>query len=35
MILVTGGTVEIGSEVLRLLSEAGIPARARVRHSGS
>ena len=31
MILVTGGTGEIGSEVLRLLSQAGIPARALTR----
>src|SRR5882724_8240430 len=36
MILVTGGTGLIGSEVLRLLSQAGVPARALVRdpHSG-
>jgi len=32
MILVTGGTGTIGSELLRLLSEAGIPARALVRN---
>lgn len=32
MILVTGGTGAIGSELLRLLSEAGIPARALVRN---
>ena len=32
MILVTGGTGEIGSEVLRLLSQAGIPARALTRN---
>jgi len=31
MILVTGGTGGIGSELLRLLSQAGIPARALVR----
>src|SRR2546421_154580 len=34
MILVTGGTGLIGSEVLRLLSRAGVPARALVRASG-
>jgi uncharacterized protein YbjT (DUF2867 family) len=36
MILVTGGTGLIGSEVVRLLSQAGVPARALVRdrHSG-
>ncbi|SCB53813.1 Uncharacterized conserved protein YbjT, contains NAD(P)-binding and DUF2867 domains [Bradyrhizobium shewense] len=33
MILVTGGTGVIGSELLRLLSQAGIPARALVRNS--
>ncbi|MET0709525.1 MAG: SDR family oxidoreductase [Tardiphaga sp.] len=32
MILVTGGTGVIGSELLRLLSQAGIPARALVRN---
>src|SRR5678815_239991 len=32
MILVTGGTGAIGSELLRLLSEAGVPARALVRN---
>jgi uncharacterized protein YbjT (DUF2867 family) len=32
MILVTGGTGLIGSEVLRLLSHAGVPARALVRN---
>ena len=32
MILVTGGTGLIGSELLRLLSQAGIPARALVRN---
>jgi uncharacterized protein YbjT (DUF2867 family) len=32
MILVTGGTGLIGGELLRLLSQAGIPARALVRH---
>ena len=32
MILVTGGTGLIGSEVLRLLSEAGVSARALVRN---
>jgi uncharacterized protein YbjT (DUF2867 family) len=32
MILVTGGTGEIGSEVVRLLSQAGIPARALTRN---
>jgi uncharacterized protein YbjT (DUF2867 family) len=31
MILVTGGTGLIGSEVLRVLSSAGVPARALVR----
>jgi len=31
MILVTGGTGLIGSEVVRLLSQAGVPARALVR----
>jgi nucleoside-diphosphate-sugar epimerase len=35
MILVTGSTGLIGSEVLRLLSHAGMPARALVRKSGS
>src|SRR5437016_14630516 len=34
MILVTGGTGLIGSEVLRLLSRAGVPARALVRNRG-
>src|SRR5947209_5055252 len=34
MILVTGGTGLIGSEVLRLLSRAGVPARALVRNTG-
>jgi uncharacterized protein YbjT (DUF2867 family) len=34
MILVTGGTGLIGSEVLRLLSRAGVPARALVRNPG-
>ena len=34
MILVTGGTGLIGSEVLRLLSRAGGPARALVRNPG-
>ncbi len=36
MILVTGSTGLIGSEVVRLLSQAGVPARALVRdpHSG-
>ena len=34
MILVTGSTGLIGSEVLRLLSHAGVPARALVRKSG-
>ena len=36
MILVTGGTGLIGGEVVRLLSQAGVPARALVRdpHSG-
>src|SRR5882757_8171912 len=33
MILVTGGTGLIGSEVLRLLSHSGVPARALVRDS--
>jgi uncharacterized protein YbjT (DUF2867 family) len=33
MILVTGGTGLIGGEVLRLLSRAGLPARALVRDS--
>ena len=33
MILVTGSTGLIGSEVLRLLSHAGVPARALVRKS--
>jgi uncharacterized protein YbjT (DUF2867 family) len=28
MILVTGGTGLIGGELLRLLSQAGVPARA-------
>ena len=32
MILVTGGTGTIGSELLRLLSEAAIPARALIRN---
>ena len=32
MILVTGGTGVIGSELLRLLSQAGIPAPALVRN---
>ncbi|MBR0866077.1 uncharacterized protein YbjT (DUF2867 family) [Bradyrhizobium diazoefficiens] len=32
MILVTGGTGLIGSELLRLLSQAGVPARALVRN---
>lgn len=32
MILVTGGTGAIGSELLRLLSQAGIPARALARN---
>jgi uncharacterized protein YbjT (DUF2867 family) len=32
MILVTGGTGSIGSEVLRLLSQAGVAARALVRN---
>ena len=32
MILVTGGTGGIGSELLRLLSQAGVPARALVRN---
>jgi uncharacterized protein YbjT (DUF2867 family) len=34
MILVTGGTGLIGSEVLRLLSHASVPARALVRNPG-
>src|SRR3989475_10663300 len=34
MILVSGGTGLIGSEVLRLLSRAGVPARALVRNPG-
>ena len=34
MILVTGGTGAIGSELLRLLSQAGIPARALARDPG-
>src|SRR5258705_10840609 len=34
MILVTGGTGLIGSEVLRLLSRAGGPARALARNPG-
>jgi uncharacterized protein YbjT (DUF2867 family) len=36
MILVTGGTGLIGSEVVRLLSQAGVPTRALVRdpHTG-
>src|SRR6185312_15640175 len=36
MILVTGGTGLIGGEVVRLLSQASVPARALVRdpHSG-
>jgi uncharacterized protein YbjT (DUF2867 family) len=33
MILVTGGTGAIGSELLRLLSQAAVPARALVRNS--
>jgi uncharacterized protein YbjT (DUF2867 family) len=32
MILVTGGTGLIGSELLRLLSQAGVPVRALVRY---
>ena len=32
MILVTGGTGSVGSEVLRLLSQAGVAARALVRN---
>jgi len=32
MILITGGTGMIGSEMLRLLSEKGVPARALVRN---
>ena len=32
MILVTGGTGVIGSELLRLLSQARVPARALVRN---
>ncbi len=32
MILVTGGTGVIGSELLRLLSQAGVPARALTRN---
>ena len=32
MILVTGGTGAIGSELLRLLSQAGVPARALTRN---
>jgi nucleoside-diphosphate-sugar epimerase len=32
MILVTGGTGTIGGELLRLLSKAGVPARALVRN---
>ena len=32
MILVTGGTGAIGGELLRLLSQAGVPARALVRN---
>ena len=32
MILVTGGTGTIGSELLRLLSQAGVPARALARN---
>src|SRR5689334_5911713 len=32
MILVIGGTGLIGNEVLRLLSQAGVPARALVRN---
>jgi uncharacterized protein YbjT (DUF2867 family) len=32
MILVTGGTGNIGSELLRLLSQAGVPARALTRN---
>ena len=32
MILVTGGTGTIGGELLRLLSQSGIPARALVRN---
>jgi len=34
MILVTGGTSQIGGEVLRLLSHAGMPARALVHNPG-
>jgi len=34
VILVTGGSGLIGSEVLRLLSRAGVPARALVRNPG-
>ena len=32
MILVTGGTGVIGSELLRLLSQAGVPARVLARN---
>jgi uncharacterized protein YbjT (DUF2867 family) len=32
MLLITGGTGLIGNEVLRLLSQAGVPARALVRN---
>jgi uncharacterized protein YbjT (DUF2867 family) len=32
MVLVTGGTGGIGSELLRLLSQAGVPARALTRN---
>jgi uncharacterized protein YbjT (DUF2867 family) len=32
VILVTGGTGGIGSELLRLLSRAGVPARALTRN---
>lgn len=35
MILVTGGTGLIGSQVVRLLSQAGVPARALVRDSAT
>ena len=35
MILVTGSTGLIGSEVVRLLSQAGVPARALVRNAAS
>jgi uncharacterized protein YbjT (DUF2867 family) len=33
MILVTGGTGVVGSELVRLLSQAGVPARALTRNS--